>query len=72
MDVDDGGGRSGLPLLDSAQPPQHLHRLRGADGGAGQVEGNVGERRHVLRLLDKVRDTCRRQEVQRYGAEHDG
>lgn len=61
LDVEHGGGRSGLSLLDPPQPPQHLHRLGGADGSTGEVEGYVGERRHVLRLLDKVRDTCRRQ-----------
>lgn len=60
MDVEDGGGRSGRPLLDPPQPPQHLHGDGGADGGTGEVEGDVGERGDVLRLLDEVRDACRR------------
>lgn len=57
LDVEDGGGGSGVSLLDSPQPPQHLHGLWGADSGASDVEGNAGERGHVPRLLDKVRNT---------------
>lgn len=69
LDVEDGGGRSGPPLLDPPQPPEHLHGLGGANGSTGEVEGDVGERGHVLRLLDEVRDTCR---VQDQGEEHAG
>lgn len=61
MNVEDGGRRSGAPLLDTPQPPQHLHRLGGAHGSTGEVEGYVGERGDVLGLLEEVRDTCRRQ-----------
>lgn len=52
--------------MDSSQEPLDLDGLRGADGATGEVEGNVGECRHVLRLLDDVRDACRRQEVKSY------
>lgn len=65
LDVEDGGGRAGVALLDPPQPPQHLHGLGGADGSTGEVEGNIWERGDVLRLLDEVRDTCRRQETEK-------
>lgn len=52
--------------MDSSQEPLDLDGLRGADGATGEVEGNVGECRHVLRLLDDVRDACRKQEVKSY------
>lgn len=66
MDLEDRRGWSGLSLVDSSQEPLDLHGLRGTDGTTGEVEGNVGECRHVLRLLDEVRDACRRQEVKSY------
>lgn len=57
--VEDSRGPSGFLLADSSQRPLHLHGLGGANGGTGQVEGGVGERGHILRLLDEVRDSCR-------------
>lgn len=48
----------GSSLLDSSQPPQHFHRVRGADSGTREVKGDAGERRHILRFLDEVRDAC--------------
>lgn len=56
LDLEHGGGQSGVSLLDAPQPPKHLHRLGGANCSTGEVEGDIGESGHVLGLLDKVRD----------------
>lgn len=55
-DMEDRGGLLGSSVQDSAQPPQHHHRLRGTHSSTGDVKGRVGKGGHILRFLDEVRD----------------